>query len=146
VTVLCPSARHAEIKEILAKVRRGESVSHHETERQRKDGTIFPASVTVSPILDGSGRVVGASSIVRDMTTQQRLRAATEALRQPAELERVNRNLESFTHSVSHDLRAPLRAMSGFSEALLEDCGDVLGEDCRATPSGSSPPASGCRC
>jgi PAS domain S-box-containing protein len=71
MTVLCPPGREAEIEEILAKVRRGEAVSHHETERRRKDGTVFPASVTVSPILDGSGRVAGASSIARDMTRRR---------------------------------------------------------------------------
>ena len=74
VTVLCPPGRQAEIEEILAKLRRREAVSHRETERRRKDGTIFPASVTVSPILDGNGRVVGASSIARDMTPQKRVR------------------------------------------------------------------------
>ncbi len=131
MTVLCPPSRQGEIKEILANLRRGETVSHHETERQRKDGSAFPASVTVSPILDESGRMVGASSIARDMTAQKQLHAAAAGLHQSAELERANRSLESFIYSVSHDLRAPLRAMSGFSTALLEDCGDALGEECR---------------
>ena len=131
MTVLCPPDRVGEIREILARVGRGERVAHHETVRQRKDGTTFPAAVTVSPIRDLSGRLVGASSITRDISEQIDLRSASRLNRRAEDLERANRNLEMFTYSVSHDLRAPLRALSGFSTALLEEYGQVLGEDGR---------------
>jgi PAS domain S-box-containing protein len=129
VTVLCDPGHVGEIKEILDKIGRGERVLHQETVRRRKDGTIFPVSVTVSPVYGEGGRLVGVSSIARDISKQQR--AAADVRQWADDLERANRNLETFTYSVSHDLRAPLRAMSGFSTALLEDCGDALGEDGR---------------
>ena len=123
---LCPPDRVGEIAEILGKLGRGERVAHFETERRRKDGSTFPVSVTVSPIYDECGKMVGASSIARDFTEQRRI--VSELNRRAGELDRANQNLETFTYSVSHDLRAPLRAMSGFSEALLDEYKDVLGE------------------
>jgi PAS domain S-box-containing protein len=126
ITLLCPPDRVGEIKELLARIGHGERVVHHRTERVRKDGTRFPVSVTLSPVYDEGGALIGASSIARDITDQQK--AEAELLLRTAELERVNENLESFTYSVAHDLRAPLRALGGFSAALLEDYADSLDE------------------
>jgi len=131
MTILCPPDRIGEIQDILDQIARGERVQHHETVRRRKDGSDVHVSVTVSPIRDEGGRLIGASSIGRDITEQRQARAAGELARRAAALQRVNGNLESFTSSVAHDLRAPLRALAGFSEALLEDCGADLGEEGR---------------
>ena len=128
MSILCPPDRAGEIKEILDKIGRGERVVHHETVRRRKDGSAVHVSVTVSPIRDEDGKLVGASSIARDITEQRQVRAAAEIGRRADDLERANGSLETFTYSVAHDLRAPLRALAGFSAALLEDCGDDLGE------------------
>lgn len=72
VTLLLPDDRKDEEIGILNRIRRGERVEHYETRRRRKDGTILDISLTVSPILDGAGRIVGASKIARDVTERRR--------------------------------------------------------------------------
>ena len=126
ITVLCPPDRVAEIQEILGKIRGGQRVCYHETTRRRKNGTIFPVSVTVSPVRDHRHGLVGASSIARDISERYRIQA--ELRLRTADLECAYQDLETFSYSVSHDLRAPLRALDGLSNALLEDCGPTLSE------------------
>jgi PAS domain S-box-containing protein len=124
IEVVCPPDRVAEIQGILSKIRSGERVPYHETARQRKDGTIFPVSVAISPVWDDRHGLVGASSIARDISERYRIQA--ELRLRTADLECAYRDLETFSYSVSHDLRAPLRALDGLSNALLEDCGPSL--------------------
>ncbi len=107
----------------------GYGSKHHETVQRRKDGTTFPAAVMLSTIRDDDGTLIGTSAISRDVSEQHRAQA--ELRSRMDDLERANQNLETFTYSVSHDLRAPLRSLAGFSTALQEDCGDQLGEDGR---------------
>ena len=87
--------------------------------RVRKDGSQFWANAVVTPLQDQAGRVRGFLKITRD-TTEKR-KAEQELIRRSAELEAANKELESFSYSVSHDLRAPLRGIDGFSQALEED-------------------------
>lgn len=68
ILTLIPPERHAEEPHIIGRIRRGERIDHYETVRQRKDGTLFDISVTVSPLRDQSGKVIGASKIARDIT------------------------------------------------------------------------------
>ena len=86
---------------------------------RRRDASTFPAEISLSAIDTGEGILVTAA--IRDVTAQLRVR----------DLERSTQSLESFIHSVSHDLRAPLRALSGYSGLLLEEYGGVLGEEGR---------------
>jgi PAS domain S-box-containing protein len=79
VTMLMPPNRVNEEPRILERIRRGESIEHYETVRRRKDGTDIDISLTVSPIRDGAGNVVGASKIARDITERKE---AEEALRE----------------------------------------------------------------
>jgi len=131
MTMLCPLDRTGEIADMLAKVISGERIVHYETVRQRKDGAVFPVSVSVSPVNDEYGTTIGAASIARDITAQSQARAAAALAARNEEIELANRNLTSFTDYVSHDLRSPLRALAGYSGLLLERCADALGEEGR---------------
>src|SRR6185295_13374545 len=103
--------------------------------RVRKDGSRFWANTVFTPIRDESQRLWGFAKITRDLT--ERKHAEEEIARLNADLERrvrartgeleaANAELEAFSYSVSHDLRAPLRAIDGFSHALVEDHGERL--------------------
>jgi PAS domain S-box-containing protein len=72
ITMLIPEQHRDEEVQILERIRRGERIDHFETVRRRKDGTLVSISLTVSPITDGFGRIVGASKIARDITEQKR--------------------------------------------------------------------------
>jgi PAS domain S-box-containing protein len=76
VSILVPPGNPDEVPQILERIKRGERVDHFETARVRKNGEPFDVSLTVSPIKDASGRVVGASTVARDITEQKRLREA----------------------------------------------------------------------
>jgi PAS domain S-box-containing protein len=72
VTIIIPSDRRHEERAITDRIRRGEGIEHYETVRRRKDGTLIEVSLTVSPIRDLEGKVVGASRISRDITDRKR--------------------------------------------------------------------------
>jgi PAS domain S-box-containing protein len=140
MTLIFPPELINEEAGILAGIARGESVKHYETVRVRKDGRRVEVSVTVSPILNHAGKIVGASKVARDITDRKRaqaqilqLNADLEArvVRRTAELEAANKELEAFSYSVSHDLRAPLRAINGFAGIVLEEYGSQLPDEGR---------------
>jgi PAS domain S-box-containing protein len=76
IMILIPPDRHDEEPEILERIRRGERVEHFETIRQRKNGSLVDISVTISPVKDADGRIIGASKIARDITDRKRAEAA----------------------------------------------------------------------
>jgi PAS domain S-box-containing protein len=106
ITLIIPADRLGEEPEILRRIQAGERVDHFETVRQSKDGRLINVSVTISPIRDATGRVVGASKIARDVTLQkqfeQQLRAAKDAA------EEANHAKDHFLSVLSHELRTPL--------------------------------------
>jgi PAS domain S-box-containing protein len=96
IRMIIPADRQAEEDEVLARIRTGEMVDHYETIRQRKDGTLVSISLTVSPIRNEAGEVIGASKIARDVTERSRLLAdAREHARISAKLGEVGAVLAS---------------------------------------------------
>ena len=130
ITILIPPDRHDEEPGILARIRRGERVEHYETVRQRKDGSLLDISLTISPIRDALGNIVGASKIARDIT---RRKLIEEALRQSEERSRQQAqeleqqlimsgrlvSLGELTASMAHEFNNPLGIIMGFVEDLL---------------------------
>ena len=125
ITILIPQDRLQEEPQIIARLRRGERVDHFETKRRRKDGTLLDISLTISPVKDKAGNIIGASKIARDIT--ERKMAEIRQQRVEDELRRVNADLEQFAYSASHDLQEPVRSVNIYSELLELDYGDLLG-------------------
>jgi PAS domain S-box-containing protein len=123
VAIIIPETRWSQEKLVMRSIRHGEKVEYCETERRRKDGTVIPVSVTISPIHDAAGTVVGASTIVRDITRQ---RAAEKERQGRLAAEDANRAKDEFLTMLSHELRNPLSAITGWVSMLKQ--GQVPGE------------------
>ena len=107
----------------------------YEMQYRRKDGSTFYGDTLGTKVFDANGKILGFLAIIRDVTERHAAEAELQQHRhrleelvneRTQEYENINKELEAFSYSVSHDLRAPLRAIDGFSEALREDYEDLL--------------------
>jgi two-component system cell cycle sensor histidine kinase/response regulator CckA len=113
---IVPDHLQSEEQQILERVSRGDHVAHYETIRQRKDGRLMDVSLTLSPIRDPSGLIIGASSIQRDITQRKRME---QTLRQAAKMEAIG----ALAGGLAHDFNNQLYAVSGFAHFISRDPG-----------------------
>ncbi len=111
-----------ERQNILRMLNEDGNVSNYETKLKTKDGRLIDISLTISQLKNSAGDVIGTVGISKDITEKKKLEI---------KLKETNQELENFVYTVSHDLKAPLRAINGFSGFLLEDYGDKINEDGR---------------
>jgi len=123
ITLIIPAERYSEEDDVLAHIRRGEKIDHFETVRQAKDGRRLDISITVSPVRDASGKIIGASKVAREISDRKRreserqqLIVQEQAARKSAE--EANRLKDEFLATVSHELRNPLHSIVGWAELL----------------------------
>jgi PAS domain S-box-containing protein len=109
IDLIIPPERRPEERDILARLRRGERIDHYETVRVARDGRRVDVSLTISPILDEAGRVIGASKVSRDITERKR---TEQALRD------ADRRKDEFLATLAHELRNPLAPIRHSIEIL----------------------------
>jgi PAS domain S-box-containing protein len=118
-SLIIPADHLAEEQGIVKRLMTGvETTTRHETVRQAKHGNLIPVSLTISPIKDPSGKIIGISKIARDVTDSKEAEQTRLAVAE--ELKRSNADLQQFASVASHDLQEPLRGVAGCLEIIEE--------------------------
>jgi PAS domain S-box-containing protein len=132
ITIIIPQDRQDEEREILTRIRRGERIDHFETIRQRKHGGLIVISLTVSPVKNAEGRIVGASKIARDITEQRRSQEQIATLAREAEHRSrnllasvqatVNLSQSDTSDGLKRAIRGRIRALANVHSLFVETC------------------------
>ena len=120
ISLLEPSDRHGEVQEMLERLKNGQKVDHVETTRVAKDGRLLTVSLTISPIRNAEGRVIGASTIARDIT---RSKLAEQSLQNSEKLAIAGRMAATVAHEINNPLEAVTNALYLLSESPSLDDG-----------------------
>ena len=123
ISLVIPPDRMTEEDVIISALRDGQRIEHFETERVRRDGQRIVVSLTISPIMDADGCVVGASKIVRDFTERKRLEDNLRRL--AADLSETDRRKDEFLATLAHELRSPLAPLLNMLEVMKRSEGDT---------------------
>jgi two-component system sensor kinase FixL len=131
ISLIIPPEKMAEEEKIIFNITKGIPIEHLETVRVTKSGRHIDIAATISPIYDSGGHIVGASKIVRDITSQKEANAKLNHYMGELEevnerLQESNKQLDDFAYIVSHDLKEPIRGIDSYCAFLLEDYRDKL--------------------
>ncbi|MBF0528466.1 MAG: PAS domain S-box protein [Deltaproteobacteria bacterium] len=112
VSILVPPARYNEVLRLLERIKNGENIEHYETVRRKKDGSDINVSLTISPIRNADGKILGVSTVARDITEQKILQSQ---LQQAQKMESIG----TLTGGIAHDFNNLLQVINGYAQILL---------------------------
>jgi len=138
INPIIPVGKEEDAHVLQMEVLAGETITNFETERVHKTGSLIDVSFSASPLRNTSGKITGILSIIADISERKKAEMEIRSLNndlelrvidRTAQLQVANNELEAFSYSVSHDLRAPLRGIDGFTRILLDDYSPLLDEE-----------------
>lgn len=121
IRLIIPADLHDDENRIRAKILNGEKIDHYVTQRLHKDGTLLETALSVSPLRDKDGAIIGASKILRDLSSLKKMEEVSR---------RLASDLQEMTRIACHDLRAPLRDINQLSRWIREDLPMDIPADC----------------
>jgi len=119
ISILLPPGFEDDMDQILKTIRSGLKVSHFETIRRTKDGACIPVSLTVSPIINQKGTIMGVSTIGRDISERKRFEKEIQSKNE--ELAKANAQKDRYFSVLAHDLRSPFTSLLGLTQILVEE-------------------------